>query len=507
MRRAALAVSVAVLALATACGSTVQVRGSESAGGLAGNAGLGGSQPTASPGSTAAGGGGDAPTSTGGTATGSGASATAQAAGEQSSGTGANRAAGPQSGGAQVGRGPTGVGPGVTASTIKVGIYTAQGFGKFAAQFGASITTGNNTAQAQAVIDYLNAHGGVAGRKIVPVFHDFDITSGETGIDREYQAACTAWTQDDHVYAVVNPVGTADDALYQCLSKAGVITISAGDAKDATFFQKYANWFYQPIDINLRRIYVNLVEGLAPAGFFGSHPKVGVVYADTPTDKAAVDYGLRPALARRGMSLAATFAAPTDNSANAAYSNAVLHFQSQGITHVLFSSDASPYEFERDADQQKYYPRYALQSKNSPSTIQGLMPATAQHGTMGVGWQPMNDVDAAHDPGVISARQALCLKIMKDAHQDTSSRAALVFAYWYCDNLFFLQASLAHAPSFAAAGFRQGAESLADFPSASTYRVSMAPGRLHDGAAQIRLFAFKDDCSCYQYVSGPKPAA
>jgi hypothetical protein len=232
-----------------------------------------------------------------------------------------------------------------------------------------------------------------------------------------------------------------------------------------------------------------------------------VVFPDVPDDIAAVNQGLRPALARLGLKLDATFASPTDASAQPAYKNAVLRFRADGITHVLFTSASSPFQFMADAESQQYYPRYGLGSKNSPSTLQGISSASAQHGAMGIGWQPMNDVDAAHDPGTISARQALCLKLQKDAGQNTSARATAVFGLWYCDNLFLLRDALLHAPSFSPAGFRQGAESLTSFEVASTFRSILGPNRLHDGASAYRVFAFKDACSCYQYVSPVRPAS
>ena len=60
-------------------------------------------------------------------------------------------------------------------------------------------------------------------------------------------------------------------------SKYGVPTISAGEAQDASFFERYANYFYEPTDMNLRRILSNNVDALAGAGFFGTSPKIGVI--------------------------------------------------------------------------------------------------------------------------------------------------------------------------------------------------------------------------------------
>jgi len=393
----------------------------------------------------------------------------------------------------------------VTATTIKIGVYTLQAFSSYASSLGFSAATGDQAAQARAIIGHLNKHGGLAGRTIQPVFHDYDLASDGTTND---QAACARWTEDTRVYAVVSGLGTINDTLYECLSRAGVPTITAGEAKDAAFHQRYASWVYQPTDMNLTRILSNNVDGLAAAGFFGTSAKIGVLQGDNPGETRAVNEGLKPALARNGLTLAETYAVPLDSSAGSAYSGAVLRFNQQGITHVLFTFLGSPLTFMINAEQQKYYPKYGLHSRNSPAALlQGNAPATQQRGAMGIGWQPMNDVDGRRDPGAVSARQGLCLKLLKESGQDTSVRLTALIGLWTCDNLFFLQDALLRAPSFSMAGLRRGAESLTSFQAASTFRSRFAPHRLHDGASAYRVFAFKDDCSCYQYVSSLRPAS
>jgi ABC-type branched-subunit amino acid transport system substrate-binding protein len=402
-----------------------------------------------------------------------------------------------------VAAGPSGLAPGVTGRTIKVGVYTAQGYGDFTSALGTEIALGNQQVQARAVIDYLNAHGGVAGRKVVPVFHDADLASAAANPSQEYERACTSWTQDQRVYAVVSPFGTTDDTLYECLSKAGVPIVNAGESRDSSFFQKYGPWYYQPTDMNLRRILSDNVDALHAAGFFGAHPRIAVLRADLPDEAAAVERGLKPALERHGLSLASSFAVPYDSSGGSAYySSAVLRFQQERITHVLFAFYGSPLLFMIAAENQRYYPRYGLHSRSSPAALlQGAAPTAQQRGAMGIGWQPMNDVDSAHDPGVLNDRQALCLRLLKDAGEDTTNRATALVGLWICDNLFFLQDALRGAPTFMPAGLRAGAEALGAFRAASTFQSRLGPGRLHDGAASYRLFAFKDDCACYQYVS------
>jgi hypothetical protein len=396
---------------------------------------------------------------------------------------------------------------GVTATTISLGVYTVQAFSKVTASAGLNIATGDQEAQARAVINYLNAHGGIAGRRIVPVFHDFDVARAATDVNSEYESACSAFTQDNHVYAVATPVGTLNDTFYACLAKAGVISSATADTKDAAFFRQYADTFYMPAETNTTRTLANAVRPMRATGWFGKAPRIGVVRTDTIEDKRAVDQGLKPALAAVGMRVSEEFAAPVTGDSSSAYSSAVLKFQAAGVTHVIFTALGSPIAFGSTAEAQQYHPKYGLNSRNGPaSVLQASMPSSQLKGSMGYGWQPLNDVDAAHDPGVVSARAKECRSIMAKADQDMNTRSVASVALWICDAIFFVRDALAGAPDFTLGGFRAGAEALGRYEPASTFSSLVAPGRLHDGASSYRLFAFKDDCSCFVYTTPVRPA-
>jgi hypothetical protein len=399
------------------------------------------------------------------------------------------------------GRGPAGTALGVTPSTVKIGVYTVQAFNDVAASAGINVATGNQARQANAVIRYINSTGGVAGgRKLVPVFHDFNVGAAASDVNSEYQAACAAWTQDERVYAVATPVGTLNDTLYGCLSKAGVITSATGESKDAKFFREFHDFFYMPTEINMTRMLRNNAKPLAAAGFFSPDAKVGVVYLDNQVERRAVDEGLRPGLAAVGRRLDATFAAPISADGTSAYSGAVLKFKAAGITHVIFSELGSPIAFASNAESQDYRPRYAFNSRNGPaSVLQSNMSRSQLSRSMAYGWMPMNDVDAQRDPGTVGSRQALCLKIAREAGEDVAQRSVAAVALYVCDSIFFIRDALDTAPDFSARGFRTGAESLGDYDTAGTFQSSFGPGRLHDGAERHRVVAFDDGCGCFRY--------
>jgi hypothetical protein len=89
----------------------------------------------------------------------------------------------------------TTLGVGVTATSIKVGVslldYACVAAYTNSLRFG-------QPANYQVFIDYVNQHGGVAGRKIAPVYKLFCPIGTATVL-----AACTSLTEDSHVFAVM----------------------------------------------------------------------------------------------------------------------------------------------------------------------------------------------------------------------------------------------------------------------------------------------------------------
>jgi hypothetical protein len=105
----------------------------------------------------------------------------------------------------------TAAGVGVTASEIKVGISLVDF--ECIKQFVDSIRIDQDK-NYQAYIDDVNEKGGIAGRKIVPVFHTFCPIGNAQAL-----SLCTQFTEDDKVFAVLgNFVDFSGDAQ-TCLAK------------------------------------------------------------------------------------------------------------------------------------------------------------------------------------------------------------------------------------------------------------------------------------------------
>jgi ABC-type branched-subunit amino acid transport system substrate-binding protein len=362
------------------------------------------------------------------------------------------------------------------------------------------------------VVDDINRHGGVLGRTVVPVFHDIATASLETDATAAAQATCTAFTQDSHVVAVVNIVAAIDlPAFYSCLAKADTPLISAGFIPaDDKFFNTYAPYLYKLTAASFTRLTPVWLTQLASMGYFhgwdttngaaSSAPtKVGLLYpAQQPQQRIFAD--IKQRLTHLGYPVFDyQYDATSLNNESASMNNAVLQMRNNGVTHIL-SSESDVLLFMTAADSQHYRPRYGLTSYHAPAVqLQGTVPTTQLVGSMGVGWLPVSDVDAAHNPGPVSAGETSCRALMQRAGQDTSRASVAVVAFAICDGVRLIAAAINDTGTPTTAGLHEGlAQASSGFTSAITWGAGIG-GRRFDLPAVVRDFAFNG--SAYAYVS------
>lgn len=402
-------------------------------------------------------------------------------------------------------------GRGVSDSAITVGVILVPGLAEMRAAMVGSENCGNdcgdNRIQAQAVIDLINARGGVAKRKLVPIYHDLDI---KENFDVSAQEACSKFTEDHQVFAVVDQDGSGPwaEQMTACLAKRGTPRIGPMET-DTKFADDFAPYYYDPSGITLTRAGRVHVAGLVKLGFFEPAAKIGLLRYDRPTDERAAEQGIKLALAAQGIKLADEVAVSypssiSDLSVTASQlSSASLRFKTNLITHVLPQDRRDlAYLFGTNAESQSYRPRYGLNSFSQPHDLQGQLPASQLRRAVGVGWMPLTDVDSPRIPTPNATRQA-CIDAMKKvgvAAPELNQKALS-----YCDDLFFLKVVGDSAKTLTTAGFQAAAEALGTtFEPALTHGARFGPG-IHDGASSARPLAFDDACSCFYYVGGADP--
>jgi hypothetical protein len=121
-------------------------------------------------------------------------------------------------------------GQGVTPTSIKIGITYPD---VAAIRSVINVNPGNYVVAYNTVIDQINAHGGINGRKIVPEFASVD-PLGTAGA----ATACTRLTEDDQVFAVVGFFQPADTNCYVNTHDTPIIgaSLSAQQAAKAPWY-------------------------------------------------------------------------------------------------------------------------------------------------------------------------------------------------------------------------------------------------------------------------------
>jgi hypothetical protein len=398
--------------------------------------------------------------------------------------------------------------PGVTNTTITIGVNlpNPQSATEISSAFGASgVQSTNNTAAVEAIVNYVNAHGGVAGRKLVALYTYTDITQGT--YDSEDQAVCDTFTQDNKVFAVIELINDGSPVLASCLAQAGVVLIDDGNSiiyDTKTIAADFGAGYYAPTHLVLDR-YGEVIDGLAQEGYFSGNPKIGVVIFDLPQYQETVTNVIEPALAKLGLSVSDTYAfdAPTstagvaDDAAEAV--NAVLRFNSEGINHVLFvdSLSALPFLFMPVASAQGYAPRYGLSSADIPEFLQQNVGASQLAGALAVGYSQVRDIANPNYRGTPQMTEC------SDAVAPSGAGTPAVSYGMGCDPFFFLQAALNSAQQVSVAGMRAAVDNLgSSYQAADTPYTDWGPGS-YDGVAAYRDLAFEGSCSCFEYTSGP----
>ena len=382
----------------------------------------------------------------------------------------------------------------------------ASGVGKAAAAMGIpGLATGDNKAQAEAVFDWINAHGGLAGHKIQGVYWDLAQHQGSNA-ETSMQIACTALTQDAHVRFVQTIAGVPRSGM-ECFARAGVGLLDDESLLGDADMQKYAPHLANPGEIAPGRMTTLAVEDLWARGWLTGSSKVGIFSADNPGAHAVVDRYLVPALRRHGLTAAKTVYVNPDggDGGSSQSSSAVLQFRSAGVDRVI-PVLYSPLFFMSTASTQDYHPGYAVYSNVGPGALlETAAPPDQLANAVGIGWQPYLDIGKGTKPGPVSSRETLCFDIMRKAGQASTNATTKGLEVQVCNVLFYLMDLSNRMRSVPADVLTSGRRLLGNsFVPADTFRVDVT--RRTDGVAGYRRLAYEKPCSCFQYVSGVLPA-
>lgn len=439
----------------------------------------------------------------------------APGSGATRSGAAGRGAAGPSTSGPRVGGAAAGShgsdGPGVTATTINVaGAYDPNAGAEDAALGLANANPGDEQAEEQAVVNYVNAHGGLAGRKVNMIWYKSRSDESST---QTQQGECATWTQDRKAFILSG----GSPLLDQCTAKAGGVGLwEAIVGEDTALQHEY------PTDVDLTGFSIDrgmavTIAGLKKEGYFGQGAKVGIATWADPTYEYGIAHGAQPALSAAGVGKVPVeyISVPQSyqdlGATSSAVSSAVLKFHSEGINHVILfdgpagvnSSGILCIEWMQQASSQHYYPKYGLNSTSGFSTGASDYPEKEMIGSEGVGWWPSWDLNSADYAALPQSKsQKLCLAIEKKAKQPISNANQQSVAFGTCDFFFFLQQAFRdiHGPLNATTAMAAINAMGTSYKPDGAFGLDITSSQ-HSAAALVRNVAFVPSCTCYRYTS------
>src|SRR5258706_8561004 len=187
--------------------------------------------------------------------------------------------------------------------------------------------------------DWMNRNGGVAGRRVIPVLENFDASNTDPN---QEAALCTKFTQDDHVFAVVDIEANLDYGA--CYAHAHTLVVETQtNQPDTQFVDHLAPFVFIAVTPPDERQMQVHVDGLAQQGFFGRTDKVGIIVADDPLIRRDFNDVAMPHLKRAGVANPDIFYVnPYEDTGSKArdLGTAVTRMHGNGDTEVLLFGDS-----------------------------------------------------------------------------------------------------------------------------------------------------------------------
>jgi hypothetical protein len=391
---------------------------------------------------------------------------------------------------------------------VQVGFQVAKNNAAVASSLGFKLDNGNEKQVVEALLAAANAAGGLAGHKIVPVWHEVDPAATTQTAAEMGQEMCARFTDDARVVAAAGTqLGDTGNA---CLSTK---SIPAFNGSTQTAFSE-TDYRRMPtvasLGITPRTEAVAVVESAAHQRYLSGRPKVGVISYDNPQFHDAVDGVLLPRLRAAGAQVDPSnvvYGPVVDqvsdlSAVGTAMQSAVLRFRGSSVTHVVFLTNAaaSALVFMQQAESQGATFRYALSSNDAPQVLidQGVS-ARQLAGAVAAGWDPYLDV-RIDKIGPPPSGRSWCARTLAKLKLAKGSNAEWI-AYMHCDAVQLLLAAGAQVASeLTPASLTAALGGIGPLGSANLWSARISTS--HRWAVSgYRLNRYDATCGCFSYLS------
>lgn len=382
---------------------------------------------------------------------------------------------------------------------VVVGFELIQGGNQFIASgFGTPVNFGDGRKEVTAIVNDLNAHGGINGHPIAPVFANWDAASGDQG----RQSDCSALIDDGHAQFIVTVINI-NSALLACTAKHGVPLVNSSlGAGDDYLYRTYGANFFSPAMMSLNRESALLLRRLLERHVLVAGQKVGVVIDGTdPQYDRVMQETEVPTLKALGL--------PYDSysvAAEADVNSAVLRFNSEHIQQVVFIAPNGIIAtlFMQSAEQQQYRPTYGMGDSTAAWFAAKAAPANQVKGFQGVGSQPLSNVEVSRYP--TTAREHACLNLIAKQGETNADRHSSITATVYCEAIYAWAAAarLVSGPVTPAAWRAAYPRVGTSYEPLTTFATDLGNGQ-HGNATEYRDMGWTSSCSCVTYSGGLRP--
>lgn len=405
----------------------------------------------------------------------------------------------PGSGG---GSGNTSASPSVEGETVKV-VFVGVDLDEVKKQTKlVTASVGDPKAQVQALEDWVNANGGLGGRKLDAVFRWYDAQADSPAAEEQL---CNQVTQDDKAFAVVL-TGQFQSNARPCYAQRKTLMLDATlVANDQKLFDDLAPYLWSPSFPEYTAFTSSYIDALSTEGFFEGRDKVAIVAADTPVNRRTVEKLATPQLKKLGVKAEVGWVDTTDiGSIYMGAEQAAVTFASGGVDRVMFLGGSRLASiFATIAGSKQFQATYAISSFDNPSFFVNnpdTVPSNTMDGMVGIGFHPPQDVPDTQRSFPSGDAEKECLDIYAEADITFKTRESARVAFPYCDATRMLKMGAdgasgeLDATSWSKAVDKDGST----FQTAAGFGNGLADGG-RAAAGAYRAMRFDDECRCFVY--------
>lgn len=363
-------------------------------------------------------------------------------------------------------------------------------------------SVGDPKAQVQALEDWVNAHGGLGGRKLEAVFRWYDAQSDSPAAEEKL---CNQVSQDDRAFAVVL-TGQFQSNARPCYAQRKTLMLDATlVANDQTLFDELAPYLWSPSFPEYNSFTTSYIDALADQAFFEGRDKVAIVAADTPVNRRTVEKVAVPQLKKLGLKAEVGWVDTTDiGTIYMGSEQAAITFASGGVDRVMFLGGSRLASiFATIAGSKQFKATYAISSFDNPSFFVNnpdTVPADTMNGMVGIGFHPPQDVADDKMEFPRKGAEQECLDIYTEAGISFDTRESARVAFPYCDAVRLLKLGADEVTGgLDAKTWSEAVDaSAADFKPAAGFGSALGNGG-RAAAGAYRAMQFDADCTCFVY--------